>query len=340
MAQFRQILRLILAAAIGLWLAHTLQWNESYWIVIAALLSLQMSSAPLLRQKEFTLVGTAILAATAATITNFIAPQVELLAAFLFCSTLATVTAGLRWPMFWGATFLINFFAALSSGFPTNLDGVNKRFLCILMGFSIAIVLQTCFFPGRLRDDVRGALTQALQDLIELSQAIFNCFLAVDYPEKQFEYVKKVQQKRRDFSYSISVARALMKKMKKDKDKYADLTCAIEALYEIIQALGTLLYRVEDHSTFQIIYKELLALSDTIYQDLRALKLFLLKKTKSAPLQDTLKDNIFQLEDVNHAAISVAAKDPMVFLLFIQDLFALQKGMTDLSADIAAVVPR
>jgi uncharacterized membrane protein YccC len=340
MAQFRQILRLMLAAVIALWLAHTLQWSESYWIVIAALLSLQMSSAPLLRQKEFALVGTAILAAAAATITNFISPHVLLLAVFLFLSTLTTVMAGLRWPLFWGATFLINFFAALSSGFPTDMDGINKRFLCILMGFGIAIVLQKCFFPGRLRDAARGALTQALQDLIDLNQAIFNCLLAADYPEKQFEYSKKVHQKRRDFSYAISVARALMKKMKKEQDKYVDMLCAIEQLYEIIQALGTLLYRVEDHTTFQIIYKELLALSETIYQDLRALKLFLLKKTKTPPAQETLKDNIFQLEDVNHAALSVAAKDPMVFLLFIQDLFALQKSLADLSDDIAAAASR
>jgi uncharacterized membrane protein YccC len=340
MAQFRQILRLILAAALALWLSHTLQWSESYWITLAALLSLQMSSAPLLRQKELILIVTAVLAAVAATITNYISPHVVILALFLFFSTLATVMVGLRWPLFWGATFLINFFAALSSGFPTDMDGVRKRFLCILMGFGIAIVLQKCFFPSRLRNDVRWALTQALQDLIDLNQAVFNCFLAVNYPEKQFEYTKKIHQKRRDFSYSISIARELLKKIKGNKDKPANILCTIEELYEIIQALGTLLYRVEDHSTFQIAYKELLALSETISKDLRAIKLLLLEKTKIAPPQDVLKDNIFQLEDVNHAALNVAAKDPMVFLLFIQDLFSLQKGMLQLTEAISAAVPR
>jgi uncharacterized membrane protein YccC len=319
MAQFRQILRLLLAAAIALWLAPILQWSESYWILLAALLSLQMSSAPLLRHKAFTLLLTAILAATAATISNFISPHSVLLAVFLFISTLTTVMAGLRWPLFWGATFLINFFAVLSAGLPTNMDGINKRFLCILTGFGIAIILQKCFFPSRLRDDLHGSLTQALQDLMDLNQAIFNGFIAVDYPAKQFEYIKKVHQKRRDFSYSISVARDLMKKIKKDKDKFTGMLCSIEHLYEIIQALGALLYRVEDHTTFQIIHKELLALS-----------------ASTVPAQEALQDNIFQLEDVNHAALMVAAKDPMAFLLFIQDLFALQKGMLRLTEAIAA----
>jgi uncharacterized membrane protein YccC len=340
MAQLRQIFRLMLAAAIALWLSHTLQWSESYWIIIAALLSLQMSSAPLLRQKQLILIVTAVLTAVAASITNYISPHVVLLAIFLFFSTLTTVMIGLRWPLYWSAAFLINFFAAVSSGFPTDMDGINKRFLSILMGFGIAIVLQKCFFPSRVRDDFRRALTLALQDLIDLNQAVFNCFLAVNYPEKQFEYAKKIHQERRDFSYAISVARELLEKIKGNKDKPATILCAIEELYEIIQALGTLLYRVDDHSTFQIAYKELLALSETISKDLRAIKLFLLEKTKTAPPQDVLNDNIFQLEDVNHAALNVAAKEPVVFLLFIQDLYALQKGMLQLTEAISAAVPR
>ncbi len=297
-----------------------------------------MSSIPQLRQKDFFLLITAVLAATGAAITSWISPHVAFLAVYLFVSTFCTVTAGLRCPVIWGAAFLINFFAALSSAFPTGMQGTEERFMSIIFGFAIAIILQKGFFPNRLRYDARLALTQALQDLLELNKAIFNCFLAVDYPEKQFFYAQVLHQTRRDYSFSITVARNLINKIKKRPEKLSKILFDIEELGEIIQSVGTVTDRVEDHTTFQIVFKELLAIGENIYSELRAIKIYLLKKSSVPTVSDTLKENIFQLEDVNHSAVNVAAKDPMVFLLLAQDLFALQNALGNLTADVTAAV--
>jgi uncharacterized membrane protein YccC len=335
MSQLRQSLRLLLAAILTLTLAHYLQWNERYWMVISVLLGLQMSSDLELRQKDFFLLLTGLLAALAACVTSLLALNVIYLALFLFLNTALTVIVGLRRPLLWGCAFLINIFAALSAGFPTGFVGMQERFRSIFLGFFIAVLLQKIFFPNRLRADARLALSEAIQELIELNQAVFNCYLAVDYPTNQFVYTKKLHEKRREFSSAISIARDLVKKIKVRRDNLLKILCTVEQLFEIIQSLGTLINREQDHSTFQIINKELLAIAENIHTELRAIKIYLLKRRHAPAASEILQENIYQLDDVNHSATYVAAQDPLAFLLFVQDLYALQAAMQKLVVDIS-----
>jgi hypothetical protein len=335
MTQLRQSLRLILAAIITLSLSEYFHYPESYWMVISALLALHVSSNPLLRHKDFFLLSVALLAGAMAASSSLIMPYVFGLAIYLLVTTFCTVNVGLWWPAFWAAAFVANLLTNISSGFGVDMQQTLQRFLFIVAGFFIAIILQILFFPNRLRNDCKLVLTQCLQQLSELNQAIFDCYLAADYPDKQFQYEKRLHQKRRDVSYEISIARQLIGKMKKsEKLSLLPVFCSIEQIYEIILSMGLLDYRIEDRSTFELAYKEFLEIANHIDAQLRAIKIQLLKNKSSAINSETLKEAIYQFEDISRATFDVAAKDPMVFLLFIQDMYALNECMEKLSLDV------
>lgn len=338
MTQFRQSIRLILAALIAFGWSYYYPAQENYWMIISALFALHISNHFLVRHKDFFLLVIALTAGSLAAISSLISSNVFLLATYLFITTLGTVYVGLLWPAFWGATFLVNFYANLSSGFGTDMRETGYRFLSIFAGFIIAILLQTIFFPNRLKGDCKLVLTASIQKLLELNQAIFDCYLAADYSEKRFQYERKLHQKRRDYSYEISVARQLIKRIKAtEREPLNNVMCALEQIYEIMLSMGLLDYRVEDRSTFELAYKELLEISENINSELRAIKIQLLKKKPPSVISEKIKESIYQLEDVSRVTLDVAAKDPMVFLLFVQDLYALNKMMEQLTQDVAVL---
>lgn len=177
-----------------------------------------------------------------------------------------------------------------------------------------------------LFSDVNVALAKCLQRLSQLNQAIFTCYLTRDYFEQHYVYEKLFHDRRRDFLFA-------MKKFRRYKN-YEDISRHIENLYEIILSLGLLIYRVPDASTFEIASKEFYAITENLSVMFRDLSAFLLDKKDFPSLPFSLVENIQQLEEVNQSALQLVSPDPMVFLIFIQDLQALNIVLTELSLDM------
>jgi hypothetical protein len=337
--QLQQILRVVIAAILAFGLAAYFHIPEGYWISVSALLGLYFSM-PLAMQRRYGLfISIAFAIGLLAVITSLLAGAVIQLAVFLFILSLVTIYMGLTYPALWPAAFIASFYAVLSAGLLTNLDGAMQRFCCIVLGFAIAIVVQIIFTRIRVTADLRSALADSLLRLAQLNQAIFSCYVAHNYQEEHFNYEKKLHASRGSFLYKINQARALLTHITlSQQQKFSAVVDCIEQCYEIFQSLGLLIQRVDDHSTFAVAEKEFLALSgnvDTYLRQMAAeINTLKIRHEESA----ILSENIYELEEINRTVLQVVAKDPLVFMIFIQDMYALDKMFVRLFAAIGGCI--
>ena len=156
-------------------------------------------------------------------------------------------------------------------------------------------------------------LRKSFRQLATLQKILFSCYFKKDYFSNQFLDEKKVHYQRRRVS-------RLMRKSDFVFDK-------VDSLYEIIFSIHQLRYRVKDYATFEICARELKKIEQT--------SIILLKKlaAKKSVLSEEvmLTDAIHSFEEIYNTTLRVIAQDPIVFLFFIQDLFAFQDEIHSLS---------
>ena len=134
---------------------------------------------------------------------------------------------------------------------------------------------------------------------------------------------------RNAFLISLTTVRNVLSRFNNAKRAdFIKLLQYVEQLYEILLAIGLLGYRVSDHSTFEVAHKELLALAEGVTAYLKALAAQLRRGRLAVPTN--FAESIQELQDINHDALVVVAPDPMVFILFIQDFYALHEVFTQM----------
>jgi hypothetical protein len=141
-----------------------------------------------------------------------------------------------------------------------------------------------------------------------LATEIFSCFLEDDYPENVYFYERGVHKEKINSLYWLSRLRSL----KDGKSLQNVLTLLLDA--------GQLRRRVADHSTFKLCEKELLVIDESLNQ---VLDLF--GKKSAEMVLVGFAAAIDQFEDCFVHVINVAARDPVVFILFIESLRALHE---------------
>jgi len=104
----------------------------------------------------------------------------------------------------------------------------------------------------------------------------------------------------------------------------------VDYLYEIMLALGSSLYRVDDHSMFAVASKEFYAISASIDTRINELTENVFHKGDPVTHENILIENIPPLEEIYHSVIQVVSPEPKIFLLFIYDLYALNEAILQL----------
>jgi len=278
MSSFIYSLRLILAAIIAFSLMSYLQWQESYWIIISALLSLQLGEGYTWQKKIMLLVITGLLASSFAWILG------------------------------------------LATGLPPSYNW--ERFLSILSGFGIALILQTLFFPTRQINLINNELLNCINALIQLNQSHFAALIKRNYTTNIFSYEKLWHENRRAALHAFFKFRSLdgAKRIRGSRP----LLQSLEHTYDILQSLNHLTPRITDSTTFEVAQPEFQALLTAINTQLEALETHI--KTPNTPLpHNTLPEKITQLEDVYRSALQVVVREPSMFLYFINDLKDLNR---------------
>jgi hypothetical protein len=131
---------------------------------------------------------------------------------------------------------------------------------------------------------------EALPCLAALSEEIFSCFLQSEYPDALYLYERR-----------LHIAKLKCMRV---------LTPDLYPLYESLLDCAQLRSRIGDHHTFGACAQELRAIATDLSKAL----------TDPKFNRAQLETSINQLEDSYHNVLQIAARDPVVFLLFINSL--------------------
>ena len=99
----------------------------------------------------------------------------------------------------------------------------------------------------------------------------------------------------------------------------------INHLSEIIFSLNQLRFRVHDYTTFKVCILEMQEIEKYSVMSIIELANCCFKKTSIHLSQ--FEDKIHQFENIYNRALQIVAIDPLVFMFFIQDLYALHEEL-------------
>lgn len=158
-------------------------------------------------------------------------------------------------------------------------------------------------------------LLQCFNILADLQQLLFYCYIKPDFIAKQAKYTKQLFKVRYHYLQRFQKARRLI--LPNSHQDYAQFQ-KIEKISEIIFSLHQLRYRVEDYTTFKLCKKELLAIANTSVSVLRARNTIQYDHLLAA-----FYAAVQEFSGLYERTLQVVARNPIVFLFFIQDLYAL-----------------
>lgn len=295
----QQVIRSLAAGVLATVASYYLPSSQYYWILLTALLFVQIRVGDFFSQQLFFQLISGVLLA----VLMLLAARCEnlvLLAVFLAATSFMSVYVGARQENIFLPVNLLNFMVLLSAGMPSAFDIAIVRSEYVLVGVAIAMLATALLWPSTKRFESNYALTICLQTFKELIRTIFAIYLQRDYKAEHLAYEKHIYQlSQRFFFYRLRLRK---------------LTCEANEIFEIIMALSALRYQVKDHSTFEIAQQE--------FSDIAVALLDVMSLQKKFP-DDYLEVSIARLEEVYRSALQVTAYEPLVFLFFVYSLRAL-----------------
>lgn len=177
---------------------------------------------------------------------------------------------------------------------------------------------------------MRLILANSLRALAQWQHACFAYYLQCDYLSRQSGYEKILYRKRSLLLSKLAHARVLLKEKSVATTKWAVIFTKIEHLSEIIFSLNQLRFRVSGYAIFEVCIAEMQALEKTSIIALKNLAQFILWHKRVVSTLELL-DKVHAFEAISQRVLQVAAPEPIVFLFFIQDLYALYDGITELA---------
>jgi hypothetical protein len=318
MMLLKPLLFYVLTALLGLELAFALPYAEDYWLLLSVLAAFYLANTQIIPQTNPSFICLGLVIALLVSVSGALGVALWWQASFLVGLVLISVGVGVWRPRYWRAVFITNYLVMLGAAFSVNTMDALQRYFFVALGFLLVGVMRWIFFRKTSVRLMKWIFANCLRKTAALSDAIFSVYLTRNYQEQLFVYERKLHWQRNAFSFARN---ALARFDNTKRPAFVKLLENIEQVYEILLAIGLLVYRVSDHSTFEVANKELLALGDSVATYLKALAAQLPHGRMDAPT--TLTDAIQELQDINHDALQVVAPDPMVFILFIQDFKAL-----------------
>jgi len=150
--------------------------------------------------------------------------------------------------------------------------------------------------------------------LAELQNILFQFYLDKQYQIDPASFEIKLFYKKKQYFSAMQRARHYFKTPAEKKI----LTC-IERLSDALFSLHQLRFRLNDLTLYTMCTLELTALARDISKLLLG---FAVHNTQAMALENFLT-HIHAFETIAHRTLNVIVKDPMIFLFFIQDLYAV-----------------
>lgn len=166
---------------------------------------------------------------------------------------------------------------------------------------------------------IKRSLANSFYALAKVQSILFKAYLKPDYLSKQVRYAKILHKQRAAYFRAVNKARLRIK----DYSKYRHFCLGLDCLYEIICSLHLLRYRVNEYSLFEICQPEMQGLEEASTNLLIKLSKSFFYKHISLNTND-LSEKITAFEGLHRRTLQIAARDPIVFLFFLQDMYSFR----------------
>lgn len=330
----KRLLYLILVAGITFWASTFFHgYREVYWLIWSAFILSLITTGDSFKRRINVIVITGLCAAFVAYFAAALASPL-LMAIYLLFVTATCVSIGQRFPLTSFQIYIIGIFAILSACLDTSIIGDLQRFEFICLGTAIAGLLQIVFYPYFVRNELKPYLIISLKDLKKLNTEIFACLLEPAYPENIYLFERRLHLRKNDYLSAMTrlreIARVLSIKMtNEEKASHDKWISSLDFLFENMMDYSQLRQRVSDFSTYSVCAEELKNICAAINDCLDSMMAHV--KNKKLFINTThLNEMIGQLENNYHHVLQVAAREPYVFLLFIDSLNSFSHKMEEL----------
>lgn len=328
-------IRILIAICGAFFLAQYLQWSQGYWLVLSAVLLMQIRIDNFFWKNSWVLLLSGILMAVNVCLANGFASIHYLLPFYLFLTTLVTVCFSLIKTEYFLSAFFVNLVGIIAAGMPVSGAVLWARVECVFFGILLALLVGCLCWPPRLYPDLKQQLRNCFSNLDELQKKLFFIYLKRDYAEQHFFYERDLHQQRELIFFDMKkMNEALEKLAPAQANNWRDCFDHLNHLFDIIIALGNLRYRIQDQATFEVCEKELALVSIYISKGLDNLTKQLKSKKAVEFNLDGFVLAIRAVEEIYRSTLQVVSKDPLVFLLFIQNLYAVQEELNSLANDV------
>jgi hypothetical protein len=202
------------------------------------------------------------------------------------------------------------------------------------MGAAIAAVMQIVFYPYFIRNNLHSYVMISLRNLKKLNNEIFSCLLQPEYADNIYLYERRLHDQKNQFMHTMERLReishlAKRKMSPEEKISHERLLMKLDLLFDNMLDYSQLRRRVTDYATLSICSQELTGISQEVDKSIDGAMARMGNK-KFYPSIKMLTQKIQRLEDNYHNVLQVAAREPLVFLLFIDSLNAFSKSMEEL----------
>lgn len=182
----------------------------------------------------------------------------------------------------------------------------------VLERYQEGIIFLFSLFNWIAEQRIKKSLADCFYALAKVQNAQFAAYLRQDYLIQQASYANILNHQRQNFLKKIQYARKLVQY----NEKFSAIFSKIENLYEIICSLHLLKFRVNEYSVFEISKREMQGIEKASTN-----LLITVAKNKKIDTAELL-DEIHLFETLFNRTLQIVVRDPVVFLFFIQDLYA------------------
>lgn len=299
--------------------------QEGVWLFASVLLFLNITVETTLLRRSLEIAATALVAAVLIFIGTLLASSITAQIFFHSIVTGCCVYMGAKYGKAAYPWFVVNVLAVLSLHTEATLAAAIHHASAVTTGAVIVLAAQIILLPFFNLDEFYRARKLTLYRLSRVSTAIFTCLIAPDYTDNVYLYERRVHKQKIKCLNKMAV----LADREKAAGKPPQTSQQMQTLFEMIIDIGQIRRRVTDHTVFALCNDELSGIDAAIDQLLTALAGDNIGRIADGLLM--LDKYINQFESNFEHILRVTAREPLVFVLMLSSLKALQESCRNIS---------
>lgn len=335
-------LRTFLTATITVLISSYFSLSEGYWLVLSATLLSQIHIIDVFKKNIYFMLVIGFVITCHISLSNWLSNQIILLSIYLFIVAFLSSYLALKKTAYYLPVIFINLLGFLSAGIHVGYQLSITRFENTIVGTAVAILVCSILWPPSIKNTVNQLLRNYFFTMDQFQKIIFLLYSKRDYKENSYFYEKELNQKRFNVIKTVQLLQKIGSKIDNSDKKMWRIINHISAVFEIMTMLSNLRYRVQDHSLFEVYEKEFNYFSNTTTLIFREFMMQLNSKSSNQPIKnikqltDSILSSVHSFEDIYRSTLQVVTSEPLIYLIFIQNMKDFCKDITLLADDWVA----